>query len=386
MQRRDFLRWAAVGTMLPAWARGAEEVAAQPPRPRSLVLVELKGGNDGLNTLVPHTDPDYYRLRPRLAIPADAVLALDDRLGLHPSLGPLLPAWQAGELAWVQGLGYNQPNRSHFRSIDIWETASDSDQVLEQGWLGRVMPARAPDALPDVVILGGDDGPAHGGPLRVITLKTPEQFAREAAGLRQSESTFAPTPALAHLHAVRAQVRQAASEVRQALKSSGETPLAFPRSPLGDQLREVTRMLLAGMAIPVFKVQIGSFDTHANQLVRHQRLLAQLAEALAAFRHALGTAGLWDQVLLMTYSEFGRRVAENGTGGTDHGTAAPHLVLGGRVKGGLYGEAPSLSALDRGDLLYTTDYRRLYTTLAQGWWGSSPPSDLAERFPAMAWL
>jgi uncharacterized protein (DUF1501 family) len=248
------------------------------------------------------------------------------------------------------------------------------------------MPARAPDALPDVVILGGDDGPAHGGPLRVITLKTPEQFAREAAGLRQSESTFAPTPALAHLHAVRAQVRQAASEVRQALKSSGETPLAFPRSPLGDQLREVTRMLLAGMAIPVFKVQIGSFDTHANQLVRHQRLLAQLAEALAAFRHALGTAGLWDQVLLMTYSEFGRRVAENGTGGTDHGTAAPHLALGGRVKGGLYGEAPSLSALDRGDLLYTTDYRRLYTTLAQGWWGSSPPSDLAERFPAMAWL
>lgn len=170
MRRRDLLRWAALAGVLPAWSPRAN--TAIPPAPaagtaRCLVLVELKGGNDGLNTLVPFTDPAYDRVRPRLAIARDRVLALDDRTGLHPALRPLMPAREAGELARVRGIGYAEPNRSHFRSMDIRETASDRDAVLETGWIARAGPGPATGALPDAVILGGDEGPARGGGLQV---------------------------------------------------------------------------------------------------------------------------------------------------------------------------------------------------------------------------
>jgi uncharacterized protein (DUF1501 family) len=188
MHRRDVLRWAALSLALPTGAIAAPSVAALPPtapqHSRSLILVELKGGNDGLNTLIPYADPDYARLRPELAIAPARILNLTDRLGLHPALRPLMPAWDAGELAWIQGVGYPSLNRSHFRSIDIWETGWDSDAVLEQGWLACQLPIRAPGDLPDVVVLGGDDGPARGGDLRSITLASAERFVSDARRLR----------------------------------------------------------------------------------------------------------------------------------------------------------------------------------------------------------
>jgi len=188
MHRRDGLRWAALSLALPTGSSAAPALAALPPTApqhrRSLVLVELNGGNDGLNTLIPHADPHYARLRPKLAIAPARVLNLTDRLGLHPVLRPVMPTWDTGELAWIQAVGYPSPNRSHFRSIDIWETGSASDAVLEQGWLARQLPIRAPGDLPDVVVLGGDDGPARGGDLRIITLESTERFVSDARRLR----------------------------------------------------------------------------------------------------------------------------------------------------------------------------------------------------------
>ncbi len=390
MHRRDFLRLAGLSMALPTVSMAAPPVASpQPTAPqhsRSLVLVELKGGNDGLNTLIPYADPQYARLRPNLAIAPARVLDLNDRLGLHPALRPLMPAWDAGELAWIQGVGYPRPNRSHFRSIDIWETGSDSDEVLEQGWLARALPIRAPGDLPDVVVLGGDDGPARGGDLRIITLESAERFVDDARRLQPLDAPPAHlTPALDHLLTVRAATQAAGAEFRRSIERLDTTPTPFPKSPIGRQLQEAARMLQAGMPIPVFKVQIGSFDTHANQLARHERLLAQLADALAAFRQTLRHTGHWDRVLVMSYSEFGRRPAENASGGTDHGTAAPHLVLGGRVKGGLYGEMPDLNALEQSDLRHTVDYRRLYDTVAARWW-DHPPADIEAKSPETAWL
>lgn len=385
MHRRDLLKLAALAACLPHGVRGAPAQAPTPSSPRSLVLVELKGGNDGLNTLVPYSDPEYPRLRPKLAIAADQILRLDDRVGLHPALRPFTPAWDAGELAWIQGVGYAQPNRSHFRSMDIWDTASDSDEVLEGGWIARHLPPRSTVDLPDVLVLGGGDGPARGGALQIVSLQTPEQFAKDAQRLKPTDQPPQTTPALEHLLSVRASTRRTGAEFQASIAQLTAMPAVFPKTPLGGQLQQVARMLIAGMQIPVFKVQIGSFDTHANQLGRHQSLLTQLAEALAAFRRALSQTGNWDQVLVMSYSEFGRRAAENASAGTDHGAAAPHFVLGGQVKGGLYGEPPDLTELARGDVRFTTDYRQLYATVAQRWWGIDD-ADWRARFPAMAWL
>ncbi|MBK1646546.1 hypothetical protein CKO25_18225 [Thiocapsa imhoffii] len=386
MRRRDLIRGALLAGVLPGTLTAGTPLAPAPgPRPRTLVLLELKGGNDGLNTLVPFRDPNYARLRPRLALDSTSLLPLDDAAALHPALRPLMPAWDDGELAWLQNVGYPAPNRSHFRSMDIWETGSDATEVLATGWLTRSLPQGSNPGVPDVVILGGDEGPARGGGLEVISLQTPEQFVRAARQLQALEPPARGPDALAHLLAVRASIRQAGVEFQASIERLEEPPLAFPSTPLGRQLQQVARMLNAGMAIPVYKVRIGSFDTHSQQLTRHAALLTQLAEALAVFRATLKQTGDWDRVLVMSYSEFGRRAAENASAGTDHGAAAPHFALGGRVKGGLYGTAPDLTTLDRGDPVQTTDYRQLYATIAERWWRQPAPA-FQTRFPVMEWI
>lgn len=388
MRRRDLLRlamfaaWPASGG---AWAGASKRAASIQAPTRTLVLVELKGGNDGLNTLVPYADEAYYRLRPRLAIAADAVLALDERIGLHPALKPLMPAWSAGDLAWTQGVGYDHPSRSHFRSIDIWETATDADVVSEVGWIPQVLPAGASGAFPQLVILAGDDGIARGSGMQAISLWTPERFARTVARLGNRGPAHAHTEALSHIIAVRDAARQAGRTFEHMLTRLPDVPDKFPQSPLGRQLQQAARMLLAGMDIPVIKVQIGSFDTHSKQLARHERLLKQLAEALAAFREAMVAAGRWDQTLVVSYSEFGRQVRENGSFGTDHGTAAPHLAMGGRVKGGLYGLPPDLNNLEQKDIRHTVEFRQLYATIAERWWRLER-HPWRGRFPAMEWI
>ncbi len=385
MNRRQLLQALALTPLWPwlprsvgAAARGDSILLTD----RVLVLVELKGGNDGLNTLVPYTEPEYYRLRPRLAIAPERVLPLDAQLGLNPALAPLWPAWREGELAFVLGVGYPKPNRSHFRSMDIWETASDSDEALDRGWIAQGLQVRAPGELPDVVILGGDDGPVRGGSQRVIAVQDLERFTREAARLAPLDAAIGQSEALAHVLAVRASVYRTGSEFQSKLGDLASPATDLPPTAIGRQLQRAARMLISGLDVPVLKVQIGSFDTHHNQSERQDRLLGQLAEALAAFRTTLSAAGLWDRVLVMTYSEFGRRVAENASRGTDHGAAAPQLFLGGRVRGGLYGEQPTLTDLECGDLRYAVDFRRLYATVVERWWGGTE-SAWQTAFPAL---
>ena len=219
------------------------------------------------------------------------------------------------------------------------------------------------------MILGGDYGPLRGGARQVLSLQTPETFVREAARLSAPAPVAAPAEALAHLLTVRGAVAESAREFERALARLPAEPVAFPATPVGRQLRQVARLLLAGLEIPVFKVEVGGFDTHFGQGARHARLWGQLAEALAAFRRTLRAAGQWDRVLVLSVSEFGRRVGENASQGTDHGAAAAQFALGGRVKGGFYGEPPSLHDLDRGDLRHRVDVRRLYGEIARVGWG-----------------
>lgn len=367
MDRRQFLKISAGALGLLAAGGGA--ALARESGARALVLVELAGGNDGLNTLVPGADPLYRKLRPSLSLPARELLGLEQGMSMHPALGPLATLWEGGELAWIQGVGYPEPNRSHFRSIEIWETGSDSEDFLPEGWLTRVWEGRLPkSALGGGVVLGqGDVGPLAGAQMRALVMEDPKRFVRQARRLRQVQAS-ATNPALAHVLQVQANILQGAELLEQKLEQAPRLAQRFPASGLGRQLELAARMILAQVPVSVFKVTLGGFDTHAGQPPKHERLLRELAAGLAALRENLVAAGRWGDVLVMTYSEFGRRAAENGSGGTDHGTAAPHLLLGGAVKGGLYGQQPSLSALDRGDLRFTVDFRRLYSTVAREWW------------------
>ncbi len=395
MTRRELLKLAATLPLVLLVHPQPLELFAAPahkiPRgrwDRALILVELNGGNDGLNTLIPYGDPGYYQVRPRLAIPRARVLQLNEQLGLHYALEPLMPMWQSRELAWVQGVGYERPNRSHFRSIEVWETGSDSEQVLDEGWLARLFemhPVPSEFAADGIVLGRRDAGPLSGRTVRTIALEEPQQFLAQAAKVYAVEQS-SPNRALAHILQVQRELTRAAADLAQRLQQAPSLEGLFPASAVGRQLETAAQLLVAKVPVAVIKVSQGSFDTHAGQLGQHERLLRELAEGLAIFRQTLQRAGLWERVLVMTYSEFGRRVGENASSGTDHGTAAPHFMMGGKVKGGLYGSTPSLTDLQEGDLKHHVDYRSLYATVIDKWW-ELPRGPFADtRYPQLGFL
>ncbi|MBH24868.1 MAG: Twin-arginine translocation pathway signal sequence domain-containing protein [Myxococcales bacterium] len=378
MHRRDFLKAAGLASITllsPAQALGA-------PRGRlgnrTLVLVELQGGNDGLNTLIPFADPRYYALRPRLAVERDQVLQVSGELGLHPALKPLMSLWEREQVAIVAGVGYPNPNRSHFRSIEIWETASNSDQVLGDGWLARAWGEKQTrNLVADGIVVGDSDaGPLIGEGGRTVLMDEPRQFINQARRVR-SASLKTDNPALKHILSVHQDLEQTADRLESYLKGAPALRTRFPNTQLGRKLSVVARLVAADVPAPVMKVALRGFDTHARQHQSHPKLLGQLGDALAAFQKAMVEAGRWNEVLVMTYSEFGRRPAQNASGGTDHGTAAPHFVLGGRVRGGLYGHQPSLSDLQGDDLKHHVDFRQMYATAIRDWWGLKPNAALS---------
>jgi len=381
LHRRHLLSLAACAG-LPGRARAASV------SDRVLVLVELKGGNDGLNTVVPYADPAYAALRPTLALKPDVVLPLDEKVGLHPALEPLMPLWAQGELAVLQGLGYPSPNLSHFRSIEIWDSASASDEYLDDGWVARAMAAglrdRARFTTEGVAL--GSAGPGALRGARAVAIGNVDAFVAQSRLVRSVDGRG--SPALAHVLRVEADVMQAAD----GLRTPPATPLAteFPAGAFGQAVRATCR-IVAGQAgqggVPVFHLSLGSFDTHQQQAGTHAGLLKQLAEGLVALRAGLVEAGAWDRTLVLTYSEFGRRARENQSRGTDHGTASSHFALGGAVKGGLIGTMPELERLDATqNLVHTSDFRQVYATIARQWWGVPPEKVIRGRFDPLPFL
>jgi uncharacterized protein (DUF1501 family) len=372
LDRRRFISLAGgVSVLAAARPLFAAPAASGPNWDRILVLVELKGGNDGMNTVVPYADPLYRRLRPNIAIERDQIVQLSPELGLHPALKPLQEAWKAGDMGVLLGVGYPNPNRSHFRSIEIWDTASASNQYLSEGWIARAMQGnpRPSSFVLDSVVVDDNTLPVSGPGLRNIVLRDVENFIQQAARLKQVAADRGGNPALRHLLKVQGEVHQAAFTLRDRMKNAPAPSVEMPANPFGRQLDLALRLLTSNTPLSVIKIGLGGFDTHARQREPHDRLLGILGEGLAKFRTALQGAGLWDRVLVMSYSEFGRRVAENGSRGTDHGTAAPQFVMGGKVKGGFHGRQPPLTDLSEGDVKYTVDFRNVYASVAQRWWG-----------------
>ena len=381
-----------------------------------LVVLQLAGGNDGLNTLVPFADDAYHRARPVLALPADKVLRLNSYAGLNPKLTGLKSLFDDGHLGVIQGVGYPNPNRSHFRSTEIWQTASDSNRNESEGWLGRYFDNCCPGADPTVGVAIGNEVPqafAARIPTGVV-FSRPEQFrfkGSEQAGpwmseeekfyrqLIQEDDAMIAAPDGASIGAISGETSsdlgaldflqrtaldaQISSDKIRAIARKSKSAVPYPPSRLGNSLSLIARMIGGGLTTRVYYASQGGFDTHAGQRNAHDRLMTELNDSLSAFVADLKAQGNFERVLLLTFSEFGRRVTENGNGGTDHGTAAPMFVLGGRVKPGLIGKYPSLTDLDNGDLKFNTDFRSVYGSVLDRWLAAPSEKVLGRKFPVL---
>lgn len=403
--RREFLRLSAKGVGLLAFSRFApqflvQSTLAQTPAPEKdrsiLVLVQLAGGNDGLNTLIPFEDSDYYRLRPTLAIGKEKVLRVSETHGFHPSMTALHRLLQDGKVSVVQNVGYPNPNRSHFRSTEIWETASDSDRVVATGWIGRYLDNAC----------SGTPSDSHDPVAVHITNGVPQSFASEHDhptfgllpgynNLRDNEQTrkllekMSDTPDAATAGGSTSFLQHTymdtlVTETKVQRVLGGYRPgVTYPTNPFAASLRNVAALIASGMPTRVYFVSLSGFDTHTNQIIQQANLLTQLSDGLAAFQKDLESHQLDGQVVTMTFSEFGRRPSENDSHGTDHGTAAPLFVMGSRVKAGLHGTAPSLKLKHNEDLTFSTDFRQVYGTVLDRWLGCPAKAVLGEELAAI---
>jgi uncharacterized protein (DUF1501 family) len=371
LNRREFVAGLSLGGIMPSFLARA---LAQPSRRKDtiLVVVQMSGGNDGLNTIVPFADDVYRKLRPKLAI--RDVLKIDDSVGFHPSLRGMAKLLEDGRLAIVQGVGYPDPNRSHFESMDIWHTCCrKGKEPRTEGWLGKALERADGSALH----LGGEPQPLALAALkgRAASARSLEGFKlqppRETAEALSSADRPSDNELLKFVQGNTARALEVSERVEKALKEY-KTPVAYPGSDLAQKLRGVAQLIDADFGARVYYVAIDGFDTHSQQAGAHAALLGQLGDALAAFVGDLAHHGHADRVLAMSFSEFGRRVEENASEGTDHGTAGPMFVAGGRVKAGAVTRHPSLSDLVDGDLKHGTDFRQVYATVLDGWMGVEP--------------
>lgn len=369
LTRRSFLKSSSLIALAPTvpgflarMARATEAVKDS----RVLIVVQLDGGNDALNTIVPYADPNYGKLRQRVRLDPKGLVKVNDSIGLHPQLRPLDKLLQAGHLAVIPGVGYPNPNRSHFRSMAIWQTARfDPEEHKGNGWIGRALD---PDAGQSMLI-GTSSTPValRGRRSSTVALSRPEDLA--LADSVTAKSAIDSNPSKNDLvEFVRRQAVDAyAASERLTAMSRNRDDANYPSSGLAERLRLTARLMKIGLGARVFYTTQGGFDTHASQLFTHQGLMSEFAGAVAAFFADLSAAKLADRVTLLAFSEFGRTIKENASGGTDHGTAGAVFVAGPGIKGGLIGSQPSLTDLVEGEPKITTDFRRIYTTLLADW-------------------
>ena len=370
------------------------------PDDRILVVIQLGGGNDGLNTVVPHGDPAYYNARPQLGIRDTDVLKLTEKqasgIGLHPSLAPLKELYDEGLVGLYQGVGYPNPNRSHFKSMDIWHTANPEGDGQGTGWIGRYFDNTcAGEPEPNLCISIGDTAPlaTQGTKVQPVAFENEKLFrwsgddlhpdvARayqqiNRAGPIAGETGAGTTADFLMRTALDAQL--SSDRIREA--TARPPGVSYPGSRLGNSLKLVAQMIRAGLTTRVYYTDMGGFDTHAGQQGRHAQLLGQFAQAVHAFHRDLKAQGNDKRVMIMTFSEFGRRVKQNASAGTDHGTAAPMFMIGDMVEPGVHSAHPSLTKLDNnGDLIFNTDFRQVYASVIGDWMGADAKAVLGRPF------
>ncbi|SMB96245.1 DUF1501 domain-containing protein [Deinococcus hopiensis] len=388
MDRREFLKYSALAVAATSGMPGfLARAATQAGGDKTLVVIQLTGGNDGLNTLVPYANGAYYAARPNIAIPKKDVLTLTPELGMHPALRPLTQLWDQGHLAWMENVGYPNPNRSHFTSMAIWHTA-DPSQAQAEGWIGRVA-EKIGDPFCASNIGGTTPQALQSANFALPSIDGVDNFqVKVPAGLEHAFSTLLSTPRTGEAAYLQRATRQMLSNTKKVQErvSRYKAGAKYPEGKFAASLRDAARLIASGIGQRVLYVSLGGFDTHAGQRAEQDGLLSQLASGLAAFQADLETQGLADQAVVMGFSEFGRRVAENASAGTDHGQGSVMFALGRHVKGGVHGNSPDLEDLSEGDIKYKQDFRGVYAEALTKWLNLDASDILRGDFTGPGWL
>jgi uncharacterized protein (DUF1501 family) len=430
--RRDFLHTSMMGMAatwtLPAFlnstifgldshaADSLTQIASGKDSP-ILVVLQMGGGNDGLNMIVPYADDAYHRSRPQLALAADSVLRVDDYVGLHPNMTGMKGLFDAGDAALIHGVGYPNPNRSHFRSMEIWHTASDADKSEHYGWIGRYFDSACQGQPPTAGVNIGSMPPQaflSAKPMG-ISMASPGRYkliepgdiavadardgqmtpmmadgdniagANSGSSVENLGAATRSNDGLSNMQFLERTALDAelSSQDIQRIVQAYQTKVAYPQTKLGEDMKLIGQLIAGGLPSRIYYANLGGFDTHANQKPAHDRLMREFSEAMSAFVADLKEQGNFNRVLVMTFSEFGRRVAQNGSGGTDHGAAGPMFLLGGAVKAGIHGKHPSLTDLNKGDLKHQVDFRNVYATVLDQWLKVDSTPVLKRKFASM---
>jgi uncharacterized protein (DUF1501 family) len=382
----------SVPTFLSQAGAAAPALGAKGSKDTILVVVELTGGNDGLNTVVPFADPEYAKLRPTLAIPKAQLKKVNDSLGLHPSLTGFAELLEAGNLCIVQGVGYPNPDQSHFRSMDIWQAGSMAE-TLTEGWLGKALKKMPAGTQSFHLKTENQSSPLafNGAPMRVpsigalseFTLKTTASSATDKsdqAKVIEEAAKSTKKPGLLDFVSRTASNTYDSSKRLQHIASNYQPKATYPETTLASRLRLAAQLIDADIGARIFYVSIDGFDTHATQAPAHADLLTQVSGAMTAFFKDIKARGNGDRVLMMTFSEFGRRVRENGSRGTDHGSGSQMFLIGNKVKSGVIGDHPSLTKVPMGNLGFHTDFRQVYANICEKWLGVASKDVLGESF------
>lgn len=400
--RREFLKQfgaaslVSLGATPPSFLARAAAANETKSDERILVLVQMAGGNDGLNTVVPFGRDEYYKARPGVGIAKNAVLKLNSELGLHPAMTGFKTLFEEGCLSIIQGVGYPHPDRSHFRSMDIWQSAKPEKEDVSNGWLGRALDSTVEQHI------GKVPGLAFGTdklPLSLVASKINVPTVRDVKGYQLQLGPGSESSLKAHRQALEriasrdaaagsdldflrrtARTAWSSAEKLKQISASYKPATAYPGNALGQKLRTVAEIISGDMGTRMFFVNLDGFDTHSQQANSHQALLTELSSAITAFVGDLKGHGLADRVMVATFSEFGRRVAENGSLGTDHGAASQMFVISPKCQAGIIGAHPSLTDLDDGDLKFHTDFRSVYATLLDRWLGIASEPVLGGAF------
>jgi uncharacterized protein (DUF1501 family) len=378
MERRKFLKNSLLASsifMVPSFVKAFEQVAKNSLGFKKLVIVQLSGGNDGLNTIVPYNNDIYYNLRPSLAIHKKNLLKINDQLGFHKNLGSLKNLYDQGYLSVINNVGYPNPNRSHFRSTDIWQTGSDSNEYLQSGWLGRYidkhgkMPyngIEVDDSLS--LIMKGEkiNGIATKKP-QLLFSNTQTPFFKKVLK-EQKKETHLSEHNLGYLYKTMIEANSSAKHIFHKSKTYNTT-ISYPDNPFAQQLKTTAKLINSNVKSQVYYVSMGGFDTHNNQEKRQNQLLNTYSKSIESFVKDLEKSNTFKDTLILTFSEFGRRVKQNASEGTDHGTANNLFIIGKNLKKpGFYNEVPNLSDLDKnGDLKFSIDFREVYATILNNW-------------------
>ena len=388
MKRRNFIQTSALAStalMIPQFLRGLSKPVI-PGEGKTLIVIQLSGGNDGLNTVVPFRNDIYYAARPKLAIEKQKVLRLSDEQGLHPAMTGLQRLFNDGKATILNSVGYPNPDRSHFRSMDIWHSASDSNQSVTTGWLGRYMDAACKKgaSLNHIIEVNESLGLAtKGAHHNGLALTNPNQLfqaVNDPFMKRINNKEDDKTGNLAFLYKTLAETTSTAEYIYRQSKIY-ESKENYPDSQFGKNLKTIAELIISGCHTRVYYISLGGFDTHNRQADAHEKLLKQFSDGMFALMNDLKNNKRQKEVLVMAFSEFGRRVKENASQGTDHGTANNLFLFGGALKQpGIFNPPPNLTHLDQGDLKFQIDFRRVYSAILNNWLDADDTTILGRQF------